>query len=128
MKVGINFTLGKSQSLQETINSAISSSRSLLQHVQILPQLADMSLSIFNLQINFSHYIVSIWYTCSAATQSSQSCASSMCFLQSTYLSHCLVVYPLLSLQLFLLELGLYTCSCSEAENDYFILIVATKI
>jgi hypothetical protein len=65
----------------------------------------NMSLSIFNLQINFSYYIVPIWYTCSAATQSAQSCASSMCFLQGTI---CLTVgvCPLLSLQLFLLESG----------------------
>jgi hypothetical protein len=47
--------------------------------------------AFFNLQTyvlyfetKFSHHIVPTWYTCSTATQPAQSCASSMCFLQST--------------------------------------------
>ena len=47
------FTLGKDQARQETVNSAISSSRSLLQIVQILLQPADLSLSIINFKPNF---------------------------------------------------------------------------
>jgi hypothetical protein len=49
----INFTLGKAQALQETVNSAISSSRSLLHPVQIFLQPVDLSLSIFNFKPNF---------------------------------------------------------------------------
>jgi hypothetical protein len=48
VEVRIRFTLGKAQARQKTIYPAIPSSRSLLQSIQSLLQLADMRLLVFN--------------------------------------------------------------------------------
>jgi hypothetical protein len=121
------FTLGKAQALQETINSVISSSRRLLQPLQILLQPPDSSLSIFNfkpifhiilyqygtltqLQLNLHNHMLALCTFCKAL---SDSLLESM----SSHLSATI-----------LLEVGFCTCICYEVENGFSILTMTVEI
>jgi hypothetical protein len=68
VEVRINFTLGKAQARQKTVYPSIPSSRNLLQPVQSLLQLADMSLPVFNFKSLRLFYIHFFFDNCNVPT------------------------------------------------------------